>query len=359
MNLRRIFRYSHAGIVHLQRSILARRSRDRHTPLGPPLSVAIGITTKCNSQCLYCDIWKKPPRKDLDTDEWKRVFDELGEWLAPAHISVAGGEPFLRKDLFELINHASAVGLLPSVVTNGTVSSPELITRISELPLASLIISIDSYTPGPHDRLHGMEGAHRRAMALVENLLVMGWGPRLRIAAVLTSLNSNEIVELAKWSDSRGIGGFTVQPLGEPFERDHQRFWYKESSLKLADTDALQTMVAELISLKESGVSIMNPVRQLEALPEYYKHPEHGVLLPCLVGSTTLGIGPDGDLRFCPYHRPFGRWGEGSFKSQWYGVAAAKSREQILRCSRGCSIMNCAFSPTLKERLGRWKRIIG
>ena len=358
MNVRRVLRYSHAGIIHLKRSVLARRSRERHTPLGPPLSVAIGITTKCNSRCLHCDVWKQPPRHDLSTNEWKQVFNELGEWLTPAHISIAGGEPFLRKDLFELIIHASTVGLLPSVVTNGTISSPEYISRISNLPLASLIISIDSYSPGPHDYLHGMDGAHRRAVDLVEGLLQKGWGPRLRIAAVLTAANHDEIVRLAKWSDSQGIGGFTVQPLGEPFERNHQKGWYDESPLRITNPDTLRTLIAELISLKESGVSIMNPVRQLEALPDYYEHPERAVFLPCLVGSTTLGIGPDGDLRFCPYHRPFGRWGDGSLKSQWYGDAAAKSRERILRCTRGCSIMNCAFSPTLKERFGRWKRII-
>lgn len=358
MNVGRLFRYSHAGMVHLQRSVFARLSRRRLTPLGPPLTVAIGITTRCNSRCLHCDVWRSPPGEELRTDDWKRLLDELAEWMSPAHVSFAGGEPFLRKDIVELITHAHAVDLLPSIVTNGTVTSPDRVDMIQSLPLTSMTVSIDSLSPGPHDRLHGINNAHRRAVDLVEGLVSVGLGARLRIAAVLTSLNNDEIVPLAKWSHSLGIGGFTIQPLGEPFERDHNAKWYDRSPLRFTDRGTIHDLVTKLISLKESGVPIMNPVRQLEALPEYYIDPERGAFLPCLVGSTTLGIGPNGDLRFCPYHSPFGRWVPGSLKSQWFGDNARRSRRTILQCNRGCSIMNCAFSPTLTERLIRWRGLV-
>jgi MoaA/NifB/PqqE/SkfB family radical SAM enzyme len=347
-----------AGVYHLGKNVLASISRRRTRPLGPPLYVSLGVTTRCNCRCLYCDLWGGNGHGELDTDSWKEILVELAGWLGPTRISFAGGEPFLRKDLGELVAYADRVGLLPSIVTNGSILTSKTLQAVTQWPLVSLVVSIDSLDPNPHDVLHGVSGAHAKAVTAVEQLMNLGFGRRLRVATVLTALNIDELVPLARWSAENGIGGFTVQPFGEPFERAHSEDWYEASPLKIEETGKITKIVEQLKTGKRQGWPIMNPDRQLDALPAYYRNPEEGLFLPCAVGTTSLGIGPRGELRFCPYMPTFGSAGRQRIRDQWYGEDAAQLREAVLRCRRGCSIMNCNFSPTLHERFSKWRRLL-
>ncbi len=331
-------------------------SKTRTRPFGPPLYIALGISARCNYKCLYCDVWLREDRRELRTEEWKKLIEELAGWLGPVHISIAGGEPFLRKDLGEIVSHAHSVGLFPSIVTNGALLTTSMIQEVISWPLISLILSIDSLSPGPHDEMHGSPGAHAKAMTAALEMVKLGFGPKLKIASVLTGTNIEEMENLARWVSENKIGGFSVQPFGEPFERVHDPEWYSKSPLKISDPAHVAHVAQTLKRGKErEGWPVQNPNRQLDALPLYYEDPEQGIFLPCLVGSTSLGIGPAGDLRFCPYFPPFGEQGEGNLREQWYGEKAANMRSRILKCQRGCSIMNCNFAPTLAERVSRWR----
>ena len=68
-----------------------------------PFSVVISVSFRCNSKCRTCDVWRKP-NDDLTVDEWDKVFASLGR--APFYMTFTGGEPFLRKDLDELVIRA-------------------------------------------------------------------------------------------------------------------------------------------------------------------------------------------------------------------------------------------------------------
>ncbi len=339
-----------AGLHHLRRAALAEASRGRSVPLGPPLSVSIGVTRRCTYRCVHCDVWRDPGA-ELPLETWDRVFAGLARWVGPVQVGIAGGEPFLRKDLREIVRAAASRGLLPSVVTNG--APPIDAADVATWPLVSLTLSIDSLEPGPHDELHRAQGAHARVMGLVQRLCEAGIGPRLRVAAVLTGKNVDQIVPLARWVAERGIGGFTLQPLGEPFGREHDPGWYASSGLAVAP-ERVASVVSALREGSRRGWPVLNPARQLEALPRYYEDPERP-LMPCTVGTTSLGIGEGGTLRFCPYLPSFGHVEDGPLPAQWRGPEAARVREMVRACRRGCSIMNCTFNPTLGERLRRWR----
>ena len=344
---------ANAGLRHVWRSALARQSLRRDVPLGPPLSIAVGLTSRCTYRCLHCQVWRTRS-EEYDAAAWRTVFRQLARWMGPAHVAMAGGEPFLRTDLGDIVRAAADSGLLPSVVTNG---APQInATQVAAWPLVSLTLSIDSLQPGPHDALHQNLGAHRRVMDLAAELCAAGMASRLRVAAVLTARNADEMAPLAQWAASKGIGGFTVQPLGEPFGARHDPMWYPSSGLSLAP-DQVATIVDRLLQGAQNGWPVLNPRRQLLALPRYYGDPER-FIIPCTVGVTSLGIGPAGELRFCPYLPSFGAVAEGPVRDQWRGPEAARVRALTRSCTRGCSIMNCTFNPTVAERLRRWRRYL-
>ncbi len=67
-----------------------------------PTDAVIAVTYKCNSKCVMCDIWKKPACKEIEP----RLYAKLPGSLK--YINISGGEPFLRKNLPEVIAVLSA-----------------------------------------------------------------------------------------------------------------------------------------------------------------------------------------------------------------------------------------------------------
>jgi MoaA/NifB/PqqE/SkfB family radical SAM enzyme len=74
-----------------------------------PFSIVISVSFRCNSKCRTCDVWRKP-NDDLTLDEWTRVFQHIGR--GPIYLTFTGGEPFLRKDLPEMVHRR--VSTLPT-----------------------------------------------------------------------------------------------------------------------------------------------------------------------------------------------------------------------------------------------------
>ena len=93
-------------------AVLEKRSSTAET-FGIPLAVLAELTHRCPLQCPYCSNPVELDRggSELTTEEWKKVLTELAE-IGVLQIHFSGGEPTARKDLVELVRHASDVGLM-------------------------------------------------------------------------------------------------------------------------------------------------------------------------------------------------------------------------------------------------------
>ncbi len=74
--------------------------RARGWPRLLPVNVVISTNFRCNFKCLTCNVYERKV-KELDVDEWGRVFASMGR--APTWMTFSGGEPFLRGDLPDII----------------------------------------------------------------------------------------------------------------------------------------------------------------------------------------------------------------------------------------------------------------
>src|SRR5262249_30999481 len=86
---------------------------------GIPLAVLAELTHRCPLQCPYCSNPVELDRSgtELTTEEWKKVLSELAE-IGVLQIHFSGGEPTARKDIVELVQHASDVGLYSNLITS-------------------------------------------------------------------------------------------------------------------------------------------------------------------------------------------------------------------------------------------------
>ena len=142
-----------------QRMAIAKSAKDRR-----PI-IVWNLTRTCNLKCIHCytdsDAVKYPD--ELTTDQCKSVLDDLAKFGVPA-VLFSGGEPLVRKDLFELATYARDAGLHVVLSTNGTLITPEIARRFVELKFAYIGLSLDSAIPEIHDKFRGMEGAFHKTM---------------------------------------------------------------------------------------------------------------------------------------------------------------------------------------------------
>ena len=86
-----------------------------------PYSLAISITNRCNSKCKTCGIWKLKNKEELTKEELQKILKSIGKNIP--WFTIAGGEPFLRGDLADVIKTICNYNkpLVLNIATNGTV----------------------------------------------------------------------------------------------------------------------------------------------------------------------------------------------------------------------------------------------
>jgi PqqA peptide cyclase len=130
---------------------------------GIPLAVLAELTHRCPLQCPYCSnpIELERGGSELTTAEWKKVLSELAE-IGVLQIHFSGGEPTARKDLVELVRHASDVGLYSNLITSAVLLTKERLGALAEAGLCHVQISFQGNKPVVADRVAGFKGAHAK-----------------------------------------------------------------------------------------------------------------------------------------------------------------------------------------------------
>lgn len=132
-----------------------------HDAETPPLRlIAWEITRSCNLACQHCraEAHEEPYPGELTTDEAKALIDTFPETGNPV-IIFTGGEPLMRKDIFELIPYAKSKGLRCVMGTNGTRIDATMAAKIKESGIQRCSISIDGPDAASHDDFRGVPGA--------------------------------------------------------------------------------------------------------------------------------------------------------------------------------------------------------
>src|SRR5689334_4527152 len=123
-----------------------------------PLSVIAELTYQCPLHCPYCsnplDIGADRYRHELETEDWLRAFEDAAR-LGVLQLALTGGEPMLRRDLVELCAGAREAGLYSSLITAGTLFTPEAARALKTAGLDHVQISFQSPDPADNDRIAG------------------------------------------------------------------------------------------------------------------------------------------------------------------------------------------------------------
>jgi len=170
--------------------------------LDAPICLTWEITYACNLQCVHClsSSGTRDPR-ELSTDQAKAVLDELRD-LQVFYINIGGGEPMIRKDFFEILEHAEANDIGVKFSTNGTYITAENARRLAAMNYLDIQISLDGVDAATNDAVRG-KGSYATAIAAMNYLREANFG-QFKISVVVTRHNVDQLDAFKALADSYG-----------------------------------------------------------------------------------------------------------------------------------------------------------
>jgi len=342
------------------------------TPFGlaplPPL-IIWEISNKCNLKCAMCVLFgknkiKQPKGKELSFEEVKKIINDIKKAyrLLPfkPFIGITGGEPFMRKDLIEILRYLRKNGFMFSVTTNFSIPNERMIRGMINSGLSDLRVSID----GPkevHDKVRGMKVFDK----VINNIRLIRQDKRgkklpIKINCTISKYNIDTITYLVGLAHElkADLSFQFVEFIDEKHFNAHKKFsmakfgaYYPTKVDKETITEEeANKIIAQLNTAKKlarkKGVRLfLTPnITKNHEIREYflnidgYRHSEK-----CIFPWSTARINSYGDVFPCIDY-PYGNLRDYSFselwnnKRAWYLRNTLKKYKLFPGCIRCCKI---------------------
>src|SRR3989344_1852713 len=167
-------------------------------PSAKPAEVHLSIINRCFFRCEHCDIWKNKKRSELSTDEVKELIDRLHRWLGEFTLHVAGGEPFMRRDLLDVLRHATGKGISVILTTNGWRIDARVAEELTSIYLHTVNVSVDGLEDA-HDRMRGVKDSYKRAVRALRFLNAKKKSTRVCLTTVGARQRLPQLPGLVDW----------------------------------------------------------------------------------------------------------------------------------------------------------------
>jgi radical SAM protein with 4Fe4S-binding SPASM domain len=181
-------------------------------------SVSWNLTQRCNLECAHCYMSAfagADTRGELSTDECRRVIDEIAAVNPNVFLILTGGEPLLRKDIFDVAGYAAEKKFTVVFGTNGVLLREREAKLMRERGVLGASISLDSTEPEKHDRFRHLPGSWDAAVRATKVLTDAGLDFSLHMS--VTDWNVHEVpamIDLAKALGAKVLNFFFLVRTG-------------------------------------------------------------------------------------------------------------------------------------------------
>lgn len=321
-----------------------------------PASLTVSVLYACNARCKTCNVWETKASV-LRVDEYDRIFASLGR--APRWVTVSGGEPFLRKDLAQIVG-ALHRRCRPSVInlpTNGTL--PERVEAIVDevTTLArdsSIVVNLSLDELGErHDEIRGFPGNWARAqetLAALRRIKAKKKNLTIGIHSVVSRFNEERFPHIAQELVALGPDSYLA-------EIAEQRVELGTTAADIPPSRAGVLRAIEVLRAQSKRSRTLVELLVTSLRQEYYRYLDAWVrapreVLPCYAAITSAHVMPEGKVwGCCVLGESLGelRAVDYDFPTLWYGAAAAKIRARIKRERCNCPLANQAYLNVLVD----------
>ena len=291
------------------------------------------VTYRCNAHCNMCDCFKHPtkPEEEITLD----VIRKLPEM---AFTNITGGEPFIRRDLPDIVRELYKKSDRIVISTNGYFTD-RIISLCREFPKVGIRISIEGLQK-TNDSIRGIPDGFKRGYGTLTTLVDMKH-PDVGFGMTVQDMNCNDLVPLYLLSDQMGME-FATAAL-------HKSFYFRKYDNKIVDRKRVAENFAKLINelLKSNS-----PKKWFRA---YFNHGlinyiyGNQRLLPCDMSRNAFFIDPFCDVIPCNgmvQKAVMGNLKEQEWEELWNSEQARQVRRITKECGRNCWMIGSA-SPAM------------
>jgi radical SAM protein with 4Fe4S-binding SPASM domain len=308
-----------------------------------PLSVQLDLTYRCNERCVHCYL-DHHDHGEMTTAEIKHLLDQMAE-AGVFILTLSGGEIFLRKDFFELLEYARRQLLFcVKLKTNAILIREQEAARIRDLGVESIQISIYSHRPEIHDAITLVPGSLKRSLEAIRFLKSQGL--RVIIANVLMVQNLQDYRGVRALGEELGVE-CTLDPTITPMmdgDRSVMRLGIDQNSLHEVFRDK------ELVGDVEEFCAIAAPADENSL-----------AALPCSASHTTCYVSPYGDVFPCvQFPLPTGNIRKQRFIDIWQhsdemnDVRSIRIKD-LTTCTSCSHVSSCSRCPGLAYQEGNMR----
>jgi MoaA/NifB/PqqE/SkfB family radical SAM enzyme len=286
----------------------------------------------------------------ISTQEVKKVFDEISGWDWDFTVVITGGEPFLRRDVFEIFRYAKEKGIRVEAVSNGALIDQSMAEKIISSGLSNIAVSLDGAKEGTHDLIRE-NGAFRKATQAIKNLSdakkKSGSGPQVSVWTTIMKENIGELFDIIGLSRKLGVECLVYHPVIVAHEdmqntSPNARFWPGEN-----DIERLTEQVCRILDYQKKNGFIAflhNPFFWVKHFRGELTREEW----KCNP-FVFVNIGPDGEVRSCG--ASFGNMKNMSLGECLNTKEAFRSRRVMKGCLKPC-LQTCWANPDADSLIG-------
>ncbi|MFH1101872.1 MAG: radical SAM protein [Methanobacteriota archaeon] len=257
-------------------------------------TVYLEVTHACNVRCIHCYTNAGDRLShELSTKQFFDIIDQLAG-LGVLFINVTGGEPLMRRDVFEIMEHVVDNHLFLNVFTNGVLLDKERVERLRMLDPECVAVSIDGATVRTHDRIRGVPCFD---MVLQNIRLLVDAKVRVRTNTCVYTENVGEIGELVDLLRGMGVGQILLDTfVGVGRGSSH-------AELQLSPTvaaDITRVIAEKNKSFIDAGKKVPELTFSETPVASEFRSTGDKKYSYCGVGTSSCTIRPNGDMVLCP-----------------------------------------------------------
>ena len=288
--------------------------------LGIPLSVHLDVTYRCNERCEHCYL-DHEDYGEMQTAEIRGLLDQLAE-AGVFFLTISGGEALVRRDIFEIIEHARRLHFSVKLKTNALLIGEREARRLRALAVEQVQVSVYSDRAEAHDAVTKVRGSFERTLAGIRAMRAEGL--KVTLANVLMRGHVHDGQRVRALAAEMGAR-YALDPTITPMMNGDT------SVLRLRLETAELTEVFHDAGIVGSVEEFCTPPPAVdEGVREGY---------PCSAGHTACYISPYGDLYPCvQFPLKCGNVREQRFVDIW----AESPQLKEVRSIRGKDLTSCS-----------------
>ena len=295
----------------------------------------IEVTLRCNAKCEHCgsSCGYEIPEDEISADMIKKALKDIADRYNPEDIllNITGGEPLMRKDLFEIMDYANKLGFRWGITTNGMLINDDILEKMNKTNMETISVSLDGLKK-THESFRKVPGSFDK---IVENLKKLKQVPSIKIVQVTTVANKkniNELEEIYNLMKSLEIISWrvlNVDPIGRA--KDNNDILLDANDYKYLYNFIKEKRAEEIMNV-EYGCSHFLDIKLEKELRDTY--------FTCLTGITIGSILSNGDISVCPNVERRPEFIQGNIKYDNF-VDIWENKFQIFRFNDRTSCKEC------------------